>query len=127
MKVPPFSPPTSPERQTAVVDRAKLPPEMVEAAEGMEAMFIDYMMKVMRESVPKTDMGLDSPATGIYRSMQDTEMAQNAARAGGIGLADQILAYMQNQRSPGGQAVSVSRPITTRTGGTDEDQSIRRK
>jgi Rod binding domain-containing protein len=64
----------------------------------MEAMFIDYMMKVMRESVPKEDMDLESPATSIYRGMQDSEFAQKAARAGGIGLADQIVAYLESQR-----------------------------
>jgi Rod binding domain-containing protein len=73
---------------------------------------------------------LESAATNIYRGMQDSEIAQKAARAGGIGLAEQILAYMQQQagynRSPGGQAVPQPQ-IRTRTGGTDEDQSIRRK
>jgi Rod binding domain-containing protein len=75
-------------------NRSKVGPEVVKAAEGMEAMFVDYMLKVMRESVPKNEMDLESPATGIYRGMLDTEYAQSAVRHGGIGLADQIIDYL---------------------------------
>jgi Rod binding domain-containing protein len=80
------------------VDRSKVDPKMLKAAEGMEAMFLDYMMKVMRETVPKNDLDLESPATQIYRGMMDTEVSQKAARAGGIGLADLIVAYLDSQR-----------------------------
>jgi flagellar protein FlgJ len=87
----------TPGRRLPVVDRNEVDPTLLKAAEGMEAMFLDYMMKVMRQTVPKNEMDLESPATEIYRNMLDTETAQKAARAGGIGLADQIIAYMQPQ------------------------------
>lgn len=74
---------------------------MLQAAEGMEAMFLDYMMKVMRQTVPKNDMDLQSPATEIYQGMLDSETAQKAARTGGIGLADQIVAYLESRRYTG--------------------------
>jgi flagellar protein FlgJ len=80
------------------VDKSKVDPEIRKAAEGMEAMFLDYMMKTMRETVPKNEMDLESPATAVYRSMQDSEIAQTAARAGGVGLADQLIAYLDSQR-----------------------------
>jgi flagellar protein FlgJ len=99
--------PVTPGKRVAVVDKSKVDPETLKAAQGMEAMFIDYMMKVMRETVPKQEMDLESPATRIYRGMQDSEYAQRAARAGGIGLADQIIAYLESQRYtlPRGQGV----------------------
>ncbi len=89
-----FSAPTTPAHATPVIDRSQVDPQILEAAEGMEAMFIDYMMKVMRQTVPKNELDLESPATNIYRSMQDSEYAQKAAHHGGIGLADQIIAYL---------------------------------
>ncbi len=55
-------------------------------------------MKVMRQTVPKNDMDLESPATGIYRGMLDSEMAAKAAHNSGLGLKDQIIAYLQSQR-----------------------------
>jgi flagellar protein FlgJ len=88
------STPASPSKRVPVIDRSKVDPQIVKAAEGMEALFIDYMMKVMRETVPKSDMDLESPATEIYRGMMDTEFAQKAAHHGGIGLADQIISYL---------------------------------
>src|SRR4051794_23980261 len=83
------SAPTSPTKVVPVIDRSKVNPEVLKAAEGMETVFLDYMMKVMRHTVPKGDMDLESPATEIYRGMMDSEYAQQAAHHGGIGLADQ--------------------------------------
>jgi len=99
----------TPSHQMPVVDRSKVDPKLLEAAEGMEAMFIDYMMKVMRQTVPKNDLDLESPATEIYRSMMDSENSKKAAHAGGVGLSDQIIAYL-NGRSyhlPEGHAAPV--------------------
>jgi len=92
-----LSAPVSTGREVPVIDRSKVSPEVLRSAEGMEAMFIDYMLKVMRQTVPKNDMDLESPATEIYRSMMDSEYAQKAAHHGGIGLADQIIAYLDSR------------------------------
>jgi flagellar protein FlgJ len=102
-----FSAPTSPARQLPMIDKSQVNPELLKAAEGMEAMFLDYMMKVMRQTVPKNDMDLDSPATEIYQGMMDSENAQRAAHAGGVGLADQIIAYLggQGYNKPQGHGV----------------------
>ena len=88
----------SPEKRAPIVDRTKVDPQIVKAAEGMEAMFIDQLMQVMRHSIPKQDMDLDSPAGQIYQGMLDTEYAQKAAHGGGVGLADLIIAYLDSQR-----------------------------
>jgi peptidoglycan hydrolase FlgJ len=104
--------PVTPGKRVAVIDKSQVDPETLKAAQGMEAMFIDYMLKVMRQTVPKQEMDLESPATGIYRSMQDSEYAQRAARAGGVGLADQIVAYLDSQRYtlPRGHGVPARAP-----------------
>lgn len=80
------------------VDRSKEDPALVRAAEGMEALFLDYMMQTMRQTVPENAMGLDSSASKIYQGMLDSEYAQTAVKGGGIGLADQIIAYMKSER-----------------------------
>ena len=103
------SAPVSSGKRIPHVDRSKVDPEILKAAEGMEAMFLDYLMKVMRETVPKNDMDLESPATKIYRGMMDTEIAQKTAHRGGIGLAEQIIAYLESNRYhlPQGHGVPV--------------------
>jgi len=80
------------------MDRAKVDPAIVKAAEGMETMFLEHMMRVMRQTVPKNDLDLENAATEIYRSMLDGETAKAAARGPGVGLADQIIAYLMADR-----------------------------
>ncbi len=99
--------PTTPGKRLPVVDRSKVDPQIREAAEQWEGMFLDYMMKVMRQTVPKSDMDMESPATDIYRGMMDSETAQKVARAGGVGLGDQIIAYLVGQRYTQGQEQGV--------------------
>lgn len=111
-------------------NRANADPEVVKAAEGFEAIFMDQMMKSMRQTVPKSDMDLESPASEIYRSMLDSEYADKAAKAGGVGLADMIIAYW-TQKSGGGYTGTQGQPhgagaAASRTGGRDAGQSIER-
>lgn len=80
------------------IDWSKVDPKIADAAQGMEAMFLEQMFKVMRETIPKNDMDLESPATEIYRSLLDGEVAKNSAKGGGVGLAEQIVAYLDGQR-----------------------------
>jgi flagellar protein FlgJ len=112
--------PTTPGQRMPVVDKSKVDPQILKAAEGMEAMFLDYMMKVMRDTVPKNEMDLESPATKIYQNMLDSESAQRAARAGGVGLADQIVAYLVAQQYNSGRPMVGSGNGTALpgTGGT---------
>ena len=89
--------PTSLSRVQPFIDRSKVDPGLLKSAEGIEAIFLENLFKVMRQTVPKSDMDLESSASQIYRSMLDVEYAQKAAHPGkrgqGVGLADQIIAY----------------------------------
>lgn len=102
--------PTTPAKRIAVVDREHVDPKLREAAEGMEAMFLDFLMQTMRKNVQKSDMDLENSGTQLFQGMMDAENAMRAARQGGVGLADQIIAYMvadqynnqRGQEAPGG-------------------------
>jgi len=108
----------TPERRLPAVDKTKVDPQLRNAAEGMEAMFLDFLMQTMRNTVPQSDMSLDTPASRMYTSMLDNEMSQKAARAGGVGLAEQIIAYMESQRYNEMQGQDAStKPINDRDGG----------
>ncbi len=107
----------TPTRRDVAVDWKKIDPATREAAQGMEAMFLDYMMQTMRKSVGKSEMSLSNGASEIYQGMLDSEYSQRAARAGGVGLAEQIVAYLQSARYNQGE-------VARGTGGTShEDQS----
>lgn len=114
-----FSAPISPSKVEYKVNKEHADPQTRAAAEGMEAMFLDYMMQVMRQTVPDGEMNLDSPATKIYQSMMDSETAQRAAKIGGVGLSDQIIAYLESARYNGGRRNESPQPSLS-TGGTHE-------
>lgn len=61
-----------------------------EAAKQFEALFVQQMLKSMRDATPKGSM-FDSDETRMYQSLLDQQMAmQLSSRAGGIGLAKVI-------------------------------------
>lgn len=114
----------TPGNRVNVIDRSKVDPQLVKGAEAMEGMFLDYMMKIMRDTVPESEMSLSNPATKIYQGMMDSETAQTAVRAGGVGLADQIIAWSEASRynGPTEHAASpVRHPNEPSTGGTQNE------
>ena len=56
----------------------------------MEAVFMNLMLTQMRATVPKSSLLGDTAKDDIMRSMLDTEMTKNMAKAGGMGLADML-------------------------------------
>ncbi len=118
-----LSAPVTPARRLPQVDTSQAPQALKDAAQGMETMFLDYMMKVMRQTVPKNEMDLENPGTEVYRSMLDSETAKTAARSGGVGLAEQMVAYLMSQsyNQPEGHGA----PVRVQ-GGTHEGQPVRK-
>ena len=97
-----------PSRMAPQIDRSRVAPEVLQAADGMEAMFLDYLLKVMRQTVPKGELETDSAATEIYRGMLDSEIAQKAAKTGGVGLSDQIIAYLESRSYTGNRGLNAN-------------------
>lgn len=145
MNIPPSSPPIS-LRQGADASvsvrksRADVDPQVREAAEGLEAMFLNTMLQAMRGTVEESEYSLENPATKIYRGMLDQEVAGQTARNNSVGLADQIIAYLEQRGYNKGQGSVHGRakpeavqPLTSSstmkekesTGGTDASESRR--
>jgi flagellar protein FlgJ len=61
------------------------------ACADMESLFIYYMLKEMRATVPKTGLMSGGKSEEIYTSMLDSHMAKELSRAGGIGLSSILL------------------------------------
>lgn len=56
----------------------------------MEAVFLNLMLKQMRETVPKGNLLGNTQAEKTFTAMLDTELTKNMAKAGGMGLADML-------------------------------------
>ena len=85
-------------RQSA---KAKDPAALKEAATQFEAMFINMMMKSMRDASPQDGI-MDSQQSKMYTSMLDQQTSQNLAKRG-TGLADVLI----RQLSSSGQALAA--------------------
>ncbi|OON61013.1 flagellar rod assembly protein/muramidase FlgJ [Massilia sp. KIM] len=84
--------------------KAGSPGALKEAATQFEAMFINMMMKSMRDATPQEGM-LDNQQTKMFTSMLDQQTSQNLAKRG-MGLAD-VLVRQLGAQNMGQQAMAI--------------------
>jgi flagellar protein FlgJ len=101
-----------------------------EVASQFEALFIQQMMKSMRDAVPKSDL-MSSDHLDTYQAMADQQLSVNLAQQGGIGLARVLVEQMQTKgyvppvteqlnqgvRSPDGESKTDPQPLESGVGG----------
>ncbi len=75
--------------------KAGAPEALKSAATQFEAMFINMMMKSMREATPADSLN-DSQQNKMFTSMLDTQRSQDMAKRG-IGLADMLIRQLSSQ------------------------------
>lgn len=80
------------------IDKSKVDPQILKAAQGMEAVFLNTMIESMRKTVPENELSMNNHATEIYRSMLDNEMAQKVSQNNSVGLSDLIIDYLESHR-----------------------------
>ncbi|GAB3265814.1 flagellar assembly peptidoglycan hydrolase FlgJ [Chitinimonas naiadis] len=81
-----------------------------EVAGQFEKMFLDMVMKSMREATPKFDE-LESDQVGMFRSMYDQQLSQTLTSGKGLGLADVIAAQVERMNNPTSLQVPLQRPL----------------
>ena len=64
------------------------------AAQQFEAMFLQEMMRTMREATMKSDL-LDSGAISTFEGMFDKEVSMQMAKRGGMGLSEMLVQQMK--------------------------------
>ncbi|MEL7310344.1 MAG: glucosaminidase domain-containing protein [Pseudomonadota bacterium] len=80
-----------------------------EVAEQFEALFMQQMLKSMRDASFGDPMFPDTGAHGLYRDLLDQQLATDSTQRGGLGLADMIVQQMRlRAASPVPEPVSAS-------------------
>jgi flagellar protein FlgJ len=64
--------------------------ELLRASQEFESYFLSYLMKVMRETVPKGALTANRMGD-MFNSFYDEEIGKRAAQAGGIGFSAYVL------------------------------------
>ncbi len=84
--------------------------DLLKASQEFESYFVSYMLKVMRETVPRGELTANKMGEMFY-SFYDEEISKRAAQSGSIGLSDYVLsAVARNEdlaRSPSNPSAFV--------------------
>ena len=85
----PFMPLTDAAESTPKTDlSADVDKDALEAAQGFESIFAQYLLKTMRSAVPNVGFMGKSFASDTYQGMFDEYLSKKAGESGGLGLAD---------------------------------------
>lgn len=93
-----------------ILERKRLEAEQV--AQDFETMFIDLMVKSMRQTAQPEDM---SNAEDIYQGMLDSEYAKSMTTTNSFGIREQILNWLEQTDSQLKQSKDqTSQPLTSK-------------
>ncbi len=71
--------------------------QLKETCAEFESLFISFLLKEMRATIPKTGLMSGGRAEEIYTSMLDSEIAKEIASQRGIGLSALMLDRLESQ------------------------------
>lgn len=93
-------------------------------ARQVEGMFVQMMLKSMREALPK-DGVFSSDSTRLYTSMYDQQIAQQMTAGKGLGLAEMMVKQMtQGQTQPADDAPQVPMKFPLETVTSYQNQAL---
>lgn len=93
-------------------------------ARQVEGMFVQMMLKSMRESLPKDGI-FSSDQTRLYTSMYDQQIAQQMTAGKGLGLAEMMVKQMtQGQAQPTEEAPQVPMKFSLETVTSYQNQAL---
>jgi len=99
-----------PQAGTSALDRVRVQPQgkaigknpedaarLREAAKEFEAIFLGYMLKVMRETINEPGLPGGGLGQGIYTELLDQELARSLAGRGALGISDMLIRKLSEQ------------------------------
>ncbi len=92
-----------------------------ETAQQFEAMFLQMMMKSMRESIDKSDL-MQSSHTDTFEAMFDREVSVALSKRNAMGLADMLVQTQERQMA----SVSTAQALQAREAGQADKLGVRR-
>lgn len=92
--------------------KANSPENMKRVAEQFESLFMNMMVKSMRDANQAFAEGnpLNTPQTKFYQDMYDNQMSVHLAEKQGLGLADVMLRQLAPEKTPAATGSALERP-----------------
>ena len=99
------------------------------AAQQFEAVFLDMMLKSMRDATPQNGM-FDSQQTKTFTAMLDQQLAQAMSASRGVGLADamvkQLSRYVPYHAGQAGPAAAATSGVSSAYGANPKQGFVQR-
>jgi len=92
-----------------------------ETAQQFEAMFLQMMMKSMRDASPKSDL-MVSAGKDTFEAMFDKEVSVSMAKRNTLGIADLLVKHMPDTSAP---PLSTAAMLEARNGPTQKGMALR--
>lgn len=86
--------------------KAAEPKDLKRACAEFESLFLTYMLKEMRATVPKSGLISGGNAEALYTSMLDAQLAKEIAHSRGLGLAAVFERQLGNTVQPDGESAN---------------------
>lgn len=71
--------------------------KLKQACADFESIFVYYMLKSMRKSLPQNGLFDNSQGQKVYKAMADQAMSENIARGRGMGLGELLYDQLTRQ------------------------------
>ena len=81
------------------------------AAQEFEALFVEHMLKTMRQSFPQAGLFPSGAGQKLYRDLADQELARGMSRGGGMGLGDVLIRGLTRAEQKKPSSPLPNRPI----------------
>jgi flagellar protein FlgJ len=92
--------------------KANSPENMQRVAEQFESLFMNMMVKSMRDANQAFAAGnpLNTPQTKFYQDMYDNQMSVHLSEKQGLGLADVMMRQLSPEKTPAASGGALERP-----------------
>jgi flagellar protein FlgJ len=105
----------------AKTGRGEIDPEKLKkACTEFEALFIQEVLKFMRQTIPVS--GISGPGAGkeVYQSLLDQELGKSLAKKGGLRIGEMVYRQMLRKEEKKTSSPGPMHPLPPRTSGPEE-------
>ncbi len=89
----------SPDTLSSNLTADKQPQKLKQACAEFESLFLNYLLKSMRASVPEGGLIDQSEESKMFKAMLDEKLADEISASGGLGLGQVLYQQLKDQNS----------------------------
>jgi Rod binding domain-containing protein len=93
--------------------------KLKKASTEFEALFIQEILKFMRQTIPAAGLTEPGPGKEIYQSLLDQELSKNLAKKGGLRIGEMVYRQMSRKEEKRTASAGPMNPLPQRKSGPE--------